>query len=51
MCLILWVGTGSSKKKAKHCAAQAALKEILGVTNGEFTAEEEKPQVKEENGG
>ncbi|XP_064613874.1 interferon-inducible double-stranded RNA-dependent protein kinase activator A homolog isoform X2 [Liolophura sinensis] len=43
-------GKGSSKKKAKHCAAQAALKEILGV-NGEFTPEEEKPQSKEENGG
>ncbi|KAK7110556.1 RISC-loading complex subunit tarbp2-like [Littorina saxatilis] len=28
-------GKGSSKKKAKHCAAQAALNALLGVQNGE----------------
>lgn len=28
-------GKGSSKKKAKHCAAQAALNQLLGVQNGQ----------------
>ena len=29
---------GSSKKKAKHAAAQAALNQILGVSNGQTPA-------------
>lgn len=34
---------GSSKKKAKHAAAQAALNQILGVPNGQATAAGDAP--------
>jgi len=33
-------GKGSSKKKAKHCAAQAALNALLGVQNGQVSETE-----------
>lgn len=33
------VETGSSKKKAKHCAAQSALNQLIGVQNGQNSEE------------
>lgn len=40
-------GKGSSKKKAKHCAAQNALNILMGVTNGKEETKDE--QVKTES--
>ncbi|XP_041365715.1 RISC-loading complex subunit tarbp2-like [Gigantopelta aegis] len=43
-------GKGSSKKKAKHAAAQTALNQILGVSNGEVKQETTEPTESGENG-
>ncbi|PVD29467.1 hypothetical protein C0Q70_08718 [Pomacea canaliculata] len=36
---VVATGKGSSKKKAKHCAAQSALNQLIGVQNGQNSEE------------
>ena len=42
--MVFFFIVGSSKKKAKHAAAQSALNILMGVTNGD-EAKEEKVYV------